>query len=785
MAKIQGGVTTNFDKISQDMNKTADSLKQSAINQKNEAGQAVGVAGQHGVEVLTNLAGAGANAIFATSKFVEGIGTTAAAGAEAAAAGGYVAAGVAGWTTEGVREGGQYVAKQAARGFGGIANAMTRIIGDGKQTTVRELQGDPTAQRFSERMFGKAADKLQLSSDTMNAAWNAYGEALIHASGVGGNLVLAAGHAAGVAVNLGKAAALTTSAGATKLAEFGVRVGSTAVQAAEQGVMGARDLIDPLGQDLGRDGERAREPGPGQGPGRRHQPARGVPAGAGAAGQEQPRPRAVREAAAHRVTARAVQIPEGRHLFQMPAFFVWGGPQRRDDHQPKTNFDRTADALSADAGKLSQKVENNLQKAAVNLGKAGEAKKDAFEALAQAGAEIALGADKVVEGGGNVVDAVGNALQGIGYGAAGVGGWALEGVAEGVRYTATNLAKGFAAIANFLSNKDGTQVLVQEIEGDPNAQRFSDRMFDKAKGEFKQAGGDLQLAWNAWSEAVGHAATSGADLAVAAGHVAGVAANLVTAAGRYGLAALDTVAAAGVELASAAVRAAGEGVEGARDLSILSAKFSASVANLMANPGDPKLEVVVKQQLEGYGRELKTLVERQPDLAPDGRKGFVRGVESRAMRHLMALVGLLALPAEAHFRFLLADGGTIDMYNTNTTGDPVGGNQKTNPCGSGTQMSNITTTLTAGQTYGVRIQETITHGGHYRVAIAQNMGMFPPARRRRPTARAARCRRWSRRCSSTERCSTRSPSPSRRPRPSTSRCRTRRAPAASCRSSSS
>ena len=56
------------------------------------------------------------------------------------------------------------------------------------------------------------------------------------------NLGLAAAHTAAVAGNLAKAAALTTSAGATKMAEFGVRFSSVAVQAAEQGVAGARDL---------------------------------------------------------------------------------------------------------------------------------------------------------------------------------------------------------------------------------------------------------------------------------------------------------------------------------------------------------------------------------------------------------------------------------------------------------------------------------------------------------------------------------------------------------------
>ncbi len=115
------------------------------------------------------------------------------------------------------------------------------------------------------------------------------------------------------------------------------------------------------------------------------------------------------------------------------------------------------------------------------------------------------------------------------------------------------------------------------------------------------------------------------------------------------------------------------------------------------------------------------------------------------MRPLILAVLLASLPAAAHFRFLLPDGGTIDWLRVDNVGDPVnsGGTvivpeaQKVNPCGpSAGQMgtvvqSNIVTTLQAGSTYGVRIQETVTHGGHYRVALAQDPAMIPA-----PTAAA-------------------------------------------------
>jgi len=282
--------------------------------------------------------------------------------------------------------------------------------------------------------------------------------------------------------------------------------------------------------------------------------------------------------------------------------------------KPKTNFDRAADSLQADSGRLLDKADAQLEKAVAALEKAGVARKDAFDALKAAGSQLALAGDQAADGGSHAIDALGHALAGLGYTAAGVGGWALEGVAEGVRFVAKNLAKGFAHIANFLAGKDGPKVTVVEVEGDPEFKRLSERMFDKASGRFRHAGDDLKLAWNAWAEAVGHAAASGRSIADAASHVAGAAAGLIEAARLYGLAALDTLAAAGAELAAAAVRAAGAGVEGARDLAILSAKFSAKVANLMANPGDGTLEVAVQQQLGSYARELKALVAKKPEL---------------------------------------------------------------------------------------------------------------------------------------------------------------------------
>src|SRR5207248_7598408 len=62
---------------------------------------------------------------------------------------------------------------------------------------------------------------------------------------------------------------------------------------------------------------------------------------------------------------------------------------------------------------------------------------------------------------------------------------------------------------------------------------------------------------------------------------------------------------------------------------------------------------------------------------------------------------------------------------TNTTGDPTGGDQKTNPCGVGTVPTNVVTTLNAGQSYTVSWTETVGHPGWWRIALARNRADLP------------------------------------------------------------
>ena len=91
------------------------------------------------------------------------------------------------------------------------------------------------------------------------------------------------------------------------------------------------------------------------------------------------------------------------------------------------------------------------------------------------------------------------------------------------------------------------------------------------------------------------------------------------------------------------------------------------------------------------------------------------------IRVLLALgIGLIALPAgtAAHFR-LLEPQSWLEMNNL---GDP----QKVGPCGGDPKgenqklLTNAVTKVAGGSKLHLKIQETIFHSGHYRVALAVN-----------------------------------------------------------------
>ena len=104
---------------------------------------------------------------------------------------------------------------------------------------------------------------------------------------------------------------------------------------------------------------------------------------------------------------------------------------------------------------------------------------------------------------------------------------------------------------------------------------------------------------------------------------------------------------------------------------------------------------------------------------------YVRAV-TRLQTVLVASCIAAAAPAYAHFK--------LDSPASRSQQDALGGPQKSSPCGQSdaTQGSdsstptNIVAELAEGGTVTVSITETITHPGHYRVALAQDMASLPP-----------------------------------------------------------
>lgn len=90
----------------------------------------------------------------------------------------------------------------------------------------------------------------------------------------------------------------------------------------------------------------------------------------------------------------------------------------------------------------------------------------------------------------------------------------------------------------------------------------------------------------------------------------------------------------------------------------------------------------------------------------------------RLMRGILTATVLGAAPAALDAHFILLE--PVSWLQVDQRGDP----QKLAPCGGTTANpgtpSDVVTSLQGGQTIRLRVQETIYHPGHYRVALAVN-----------------------------------------------------------------
>lgn len=213
---------------------TKDSLK-AAKADLNKAGHHIGEAGGH-------AAGAGANAVLSGLWAVDGTISVAEAGVRAGAGVMTGAVGAAGWAAEGGIAGARFGFLNLSKFFSGIANLLGAHLGKSERVSLEtEILGDPTAKRFSERMFEKAGDQFKLSAEAMDWAWDSYAEAVGHAAGTITNCGYAAMHVGATAVHLAAAGIEASAPIIVKTAELAVRAARVGIIYAEKGVEGARD----------------------------------------------------------------------------------------------------------------------------------------------------------------------------------------------------------------------------------------------------------------------------------------------------------------------------------------------------------------------------------------------------------------------------------------------------------------------------------------------------------------------------------------------------------------
>jgi len=273
---------------------------------------------------------------------------------------------------------------------------------------------------------------------------------------------------------------------------------------------------------------------------------------------------------------------------------------RNDFQAAAIKLENAADALAAAAKEplkaAGASVDRAIDHGADALGHADGALTNAVFALGHTGAAALWALDGV----GEVADAGLHAAAGTAIGAVASGGWAVEQATSGVRLAFLQISKFFVGLANALSSMlgDPKSSLVTTALGDPNAQRLSEKLFDKAGDQFKLSADAMNFAWDSYAEAGhhlleagGHSIGSVVNAGYFAMHSAAMLGNLGLAAVQAGAAPVIKLAELGVRIAKLGVEYAEKGVEGARDLSLLAAEVTAAAGNALAHPDQAKYGV--------------------------------------------------------------------------------------------------------------------------------------------------------------------------------------------------
>ena len=236
---------TNFDAVSRDLVNDAGTLGRRAKQATRGAERALDAAEVDAARAALHLVGATVNLGAAAEKLVKGsvvdvMGRGMGHGAlsVAAQAGGIAAKG--GEETLGFAA---TVCHRVGEAMVALANRLHAVIGDGRMTTVREIEGHPQ-QLLSTEMFRMAAREREKSAAGFRAAIASYRQAVLDTLGAGVNVAYVAGYAARATADLGHALVRTGEVQALALERRLTLLAAVAVQAAEQGLEGAASLLE-------------------------------------------------------------------------------------------------------------------------------------------------------------------------------------------------------------------------------------------------------------------------------------------------------------------------------------------------------------------------------------------------------------------------------------------------------------------------------------------------------------------------------------------------------------
>lgn len=281
-----------------------------------------------------------------------------------------------------------------------------------------------------------------------------------------------------------------------------------------------------------------------------------------------------------------------------------------------TNFDKVSQDLIQKGEALKGKAEVAIKKAGDELASAGDRGGEAALHLVGAAVNAGMAAGYSGKAAIEVVGGTAHGAAGVAVGGAGVIVGAGE---EGLSLTSKVLnsaAKGLTAISNFMHKivGDGASATVKEVEGAGKG-RMSEKLFGVAGDQFKMSADGYKAAWGSFEQSVGHALGAGVNVGFAAGYTALATVDLVQAAGRAGQAGVLVYGDAALTIGALGVQAAENGVQGAADLTLLGAKFTAALGRLAAAPADANtVQIEVKQAKEIYDAKFMDLIKNNPKL---------------------------------------------------------------------------------------------------------------------------------------------------------------------------